>query len=243
MRLPSRPGTLDPELDARLVQRCLDGDPQAWGALVRRHERLVYAVARSWRLGDEDLGDVFQDVFAALVKGLPRMRDGRTLVRWLSSTTDRIARTTALKRRKEQALRGGDDETLTGMSNDDEPIGADLEQLERQATVRLAFGGLSDRCKRLLQALYYEDPVPPYGLLAERLGVPVGSLGPTRARCMDKLRTILTSETDAASAGISGDPAPTFGDGTGGPPETKRRRQGTTRPSTSGPSSQEEKSE
>jgi RNA polymerase sigma factor (sigma-70 family) len=242
MRLPSRPGTLDPELDARLVQRCLDGDPKAWGALVQRHERLVYAVARSWRLGDEDLGDVFQEVFAALVKGLPRMRDGRTLVRWLSSTTDRIARTTALKRRKEQALRGGDDETLTGMSSDDAPIGADLEQLERQATVRLAFGGLSDRCKRLLQALYYEDPVPAYGVLAERLGVPVGSLGPTRARCMDKLRTLL-AETAANPPGISGDPAPTSGDGTGGPPEKKRRRPGTTPPSTSGPSSQEEKSE
>ena len=236
MRLPTRPGTLDPELDARLVQKCLAGDPQAWAALVKRHERLVYAVARSWRLADEDLGDVFQDVFAALVKGLPRMRDSRTLVRWLSSTTDRIARTTALKRRKEQALRGGDDETLALMSGDDQPIGADLEQLERQASVRLAFTGLSERCKRLLQALYYEDPVPAYGVLARRLGVPVGSLGPTRARCMEKLRGFLAAAEGAE--GISGAATSTSGDGTAGPPHKKHPR-----PKPSEPASHEEKPE
>ena len=202
MRLPPRPGTLDPELDARLVQRCLDGDPRAWDALLRRHERLVYAVGRSWRLSDEDLGDVVQEVFTALVKGLSRMRDGRTLVRWLSSTTDRIARTTALRRRREQALRTGDDEGIEGLPGNDLPIGADLEQLERQAVVRLAFAGMSERCQRLLHALYYEDPIPAYNELALRFGVPIGSLGPTRSRCMDKLRTLLVPL--AEGAGISG---------------------------------------
>src|SRR5262247_3794883 len=111
MRL-GRPGELDPDLDARLVARCVDGDAKAWEALVRRHERLVYAVGRSYRLGDEDMGDVFQDVFTALLKGLPRLRDGRTLVRWLSSTSERIARTTALKRRREAAREDREEETF-----------------------------------------------------------------------------------------------------------------------------------
>src|SRR5262249_62264416 len=70
---PGRSGELDPDLDARLVGRCVDGDPKAWEALVRRHERLVYAIGRSYRLNDEDMGDVFQDVFTALLKGLPRL--------------------------------------------------------------------------------------------------------------------------------------------------------------------------
>src|SRR5947208_17197122 len=104
MSPPPRASQLDPALDARLVARCLAGDSRAWDALVRRHERLVYAVARSYRLEDDDLADVFQDVFAALVRGLPRLRDTRTLVRWLSSTTDRVARRAALKRRRELAL-------------------------------------------------------------------------------------------------------------------------------------------
>ncbi len=187
MKIP-RPTALDPELDARLVARCLEGDSRAWDALVRRHERLVYAVARSWRLSDEDLGDVFQEVFAALVRGLPRLRDARSLVRWLASTTERTARATALRRRREQGLRSGDDATLEGIGTDDAPVGADLERLERQAMVRLALAGISERCRRLLEALYYEDPAPAYADLAHRLGVPVGSLGPTRARCMGRLR-------------------------------------------------------
>jgi RNA polymerase sigma factor (sigma-70 family) len=193
MKLPRPSPELDPALDARLVARCLEGDARAWDALVRRHERLVYAVARSWRLSDEDLADVFQEVFAALVRGLPRLRDARSLVRWLSSTTERVARTTALRRRREDGMRAGDDATLAELGADDAPVGADLELLERQALVRLALAAVSERCRRLLLALYYEDPAPAYADLAQRLGVPVGSLGPTRARCMEKVRERLSA--------------------------------------------------
>jgi RNA polymerase sigma factor (sigma-70 family) len=189
---PSSPrGELDPELDARLVERCLAGDRRAWDALVTRHQRLVYSVARSWRLSDEDLGDVFQEVFAALVRGLPRLRDARSLVRWLSSTTDRVARTRALRQRREQALRVEDETVFDRLPDASEPVGADLEALERQATVRLALSGVPERCRRLILALYYEDPTPAYADLAGRLGIPIGSLGPTRARCMEKLRELL----------------------------------------------------
>ena len=183
-----RSGELDPDLDARLVGRCVEGDARAWEALVRRHERLVYAIGRSYRLNDDDMADVFQDVFTALLKGLPRMRDGRTLVRWLSSTSERIARTTALKRRREAAREDHEAETFDRLEDSGEAVGADLERVERQHQVRMAMGAISERCKRLLEALYYEDPTPSYGELSKRLGVPVGSLGPTRARCMERLR-------------------------------------------------------
>ena len=207
MVTPPKPPTLDPAADARLVERCLDGDARAWEALVRRHERLVYAVGRSWRLSDEDMGDVFQEVFAALVKSLPRLRDARTLVRWLSVTAERIARATALRRRREQSLAVEHERGLEERPSDDAPIGADLELLERQALVRLAFDGLTDRCQRLLQALYYEDPAPGYSELSKRLSVPIGSLGPTRARCMERLKILATPLLD--EPGISEDPAPT----------------------------------
>jgi len=197
-------GELDPELDARLVARCLEGEARAWEALVRRHERLVYSIGRSYRLGDEDMGDVFQDVFTALLKGLPRLRDGRTLVRWLASTTERIARTTALRRRKEAAREDHAEETVDRLVDRQEEVGADLERVERQHQVRLALAGVSERCKRLLEALYYEDPTPSYSELSQRLGVPVGSLGPTRARCMERLRGRLESQ-DRDTAGINED--------------------------------------
>src|SRR5262249_14013805 len=163
----------------------------------RRHDRLVWSIGRSYRLGDEDMADVFQDVFTALLKGLPRLRDGRTLVRWLSSTTERIARTTALKRRREAAREDREDETFARLTDDAEPIGADLEKIERRHQMRLAMGAVTDRCRRLLEALYYEDPTPSYSELSQRLGVPVGSLGPTRARCMERLKGFYESISDS----------------------------------------------
>jgi RNA polymerase sigma factor (sigma-70 family) len=179
---------MDPDLDARLVVRCAAGEARAWEALVRRHERLVYAIGRSFRLNDEDMADVFQDVFAALLKGMPRLRDGRALVRWLASTTERIARTTALRRRREAAREHREDGAIDRLEDERGPVGSELERAEREHEVRLALGAVSGRCKRLLEALYYEDPAPSYSELSQRLGVPVGSLGPTRARCLERLR-------------------------------------------------------
>ena len=182
------------------------------------------------------MGDVFQDVFAALVKSLPRLRDARTLVRWLSVTTERIARATALRRRREQSLALQDDGALDQLPSGSAPIGAELELLEKQALVRLAFAGLSERCHRLLHALYYEDPAPAYIELSKRLGVPIGSLGPTRARCMDRLRLLadpLLNET-----GITGGPTATSESESGFPPRTRsdgRRKASPKAPSENSP--------
>lgn len=199
---------IDPDLDARLVARCAAGDARSWEALVRRHERLVYAIGRSFRLRDEDLGDVFQDVFAALLKGMPRLRDGRALVRWLASTTERIARTTALKRRREAAREHRDEGSIEGLRDERGPVGSELERAEREHQVRLALGAVSERCKRLLEALYYEDPTPSYGELSQRFGVPMGSLGPTRARCIERLRGLFEN-LRSDPPGIHGDVLPT----------------------------------
>jgi RNA polymerase sigma factor (sigma-70 family) len=207
MKLPPT-RDLDPDLDARLVVRCAAGEARAWEALVRRHERLVYAIGRSFRLSDEDLGDVFQEVFTALLKGLPRLRDGRALVRWLASTTERIARTMALRRRREAAREHHEDGAIDRLEDGQGPVGSDVERAEREHEVRLALGAASERCRRLLEALYYEDPTPSYNELSQRLGVPVGSLGPTRARCIERLRdhfAILRSDP----SGIPEDPRPT----------------------------------
>jgi RNA polymerase sigma factor (sigma-70 family) len=207
---PAREGDLlDPQEDARLVGACLQGDARAWAALVRRHERLVYAVARSYRLPDADAGDVFQEVFAALVRGLPRMRDARTLVRWLASTTDRIARAAALRGRRERALGLSGSEALPDIAADSPGVGADLEQLEEQALVRLALLALPEGCRRLIEALYYEDPTPSYAAIAGRLRLPIGSLGPTRARCIERMRRQL-GRISNDSKGISGMTPPTY---------------------------------
>src|SRR5262245_16320171 len=200
--------SLDPLEDQRLVERCLAGERNAWDALVRRHERLVYAVARAYHLSDPDLADVFQEVFAALVRGLPRLHDPRALVRWLSSTTQRIARTRALKARREAARTTAlAPESLKQQPADAGPVGAELERLEEQALIRNALATLHPRCQRLLTALYYEESVS-YAELSLRLGLPIGSIGPTRARCFDRLRSAYL-KLAAERPGISGDLAAT----------------------------------
>ena len=198
---------LDPEEDARLVEGCLRGEERAWTALVKRHERLVYAVGRSYRLNDEDMGDVFQEVFTALYKGLPRLNDSRALVRWLSSTADRIARTAALRTRKQEARQTGDPEALEDLPSGEE-LGHGLEELETQALVRLALTALPDRCRNLLTLLYYQDPPLSYQEVSRALGIPPGSLGPTRARCFEKLRSALEAQ-ESGRAGIRNPPSPT----------------------------------
>lgn len=208
--------SLDPELDARLVARCIEGDQRAWTALVRRYQPLVYAVARSYRLSDEDLGDVFQEVFAALVKGLPRLRDARALCRWLSSTTERIAFALALRRRREAARTADDPGQDHPIPDPGAPVGADLESLEERLLVRLALERLGPRCQALLEALY-GDEEQGYREIAHRLGIPVGSIGPTRARCLERLRVAL-SELESPEPGIRGAMRPTS------PERTERSR-------------------
>jgi RNA polymerase sigma factor (sigma-70 family) len=200
--------SFDPAEDERLVAGCLAGDRGAWETLVARYERLVYSVARGYRLSDDDLGDVFQEVFAALVKGLSRLREPRTLCRWLSSTTERIARATAYRTRRERERTEADAAALDRPDPDGTPPWVALEVLEEQAMVRIAVARLAKRCRTLIFLLYYTDPVPPYAEIARRLGMSVGSIGPTRARCFDRLSGIVRALSDP-DAGITTDRGPT----------------------------------
>jgi RNA polymerase sigma factor (sigma-70 family) len=207
MRLSPRE-PFDPAVDERLVARCRAGDARAWETLVRRYERLVYAIARGYRLPAEDVADVFQEVFAALVRGLPRLRDARTLCRWLSSTTERIALATALHRRREASRDAGPVDLRPEVVAAEGPAGVELEELENQMRVRLALEELGGSCRALLTALYYRDPAPGYREVSGELGIPIGSIGPTRARCLEKLQRLLDRE-EAPSGRIRKAPEPT----------------------------------
>ena len=202
---------LDLAQDARLVEWCLAGDPRAWESLVRRHERLVYAVARRYGLSQPDLEDAFQEVFVALFKGLPRLREGRALRGWLVATSDRIARAIALRTRRERAMQVQSPEAVEHVEAREPGAMAALETLEEQAAIRLALTSMPEPCRRLVMALYYEDPQPSYADLAERWRMPIGSLGPTRARCMRRLRKAL-ARLLAEDAGITTTAAPTSQD-------------------------------
>lgn len=190
---PSSPG----EDDATLVGRCVRGETAAWAALVRRYQRLVYAIARRIGLDEHTAADVFQTVFARLVQHLPRLAEPHRLQAWIVTTTKREAlllrqrsrRTVSMTRADES-----DDESsqwdLADESPNAEQALADLQQLNQ---LRNALDRLDTRCRDLLLLLFRdEDEKLSYGEVARRLDTSVGSIGPTRSRCLDKLRQLVT---------------------------------------------------
>jgi RNA polymerase sigma factor (sigma-70 family) len=188
-------GTSVPD-DATLVLRCLDGDAAAWQALVRRYQQLVYAIALRAHLDEHAAADVFQTVFARLVQYLPQISQPAKLQAWIVTTAKREA--LLLLRRAERtesiSLPEGDEPGGAPMSEipDDSPLPDEvLAALQQRAQVRLALDRLDERCRHLLLELFGGDEQVEYDVVAQRLGIPRGSIGPTRSRCLAKLRGFL----------------------------------------------------
>lgn len=178
--------------DAALVARCRAGDGAAWRELVQRYQRLVYAVVRRAGLDEASGADVFQTVFVRLLEHLPRLQQPERLQAWIVTTTKREA-----LRQRERAARtrsiDADDDTQaeTLALADPGPLADEaLSELQQLDLLRLALDRLDDRCRQLLQALF-ADEQPAYAELSARLGLPVGSIGPTRGRCLARLRRLL----------------------------------------------------
>ena len=172
--------------DRQLLSACTRGDAGAWHALVDRYGRLVYSIALRAGLSQQDAEDVLQTTFARLLEHLHRLRDPDRLAAWLITTAKRASwRAARLRRREPASEKLTDDEGwLLGAGPDDE-LWID------QALVRDALARLRERCRRLLWALYYDPTEPPYGVISQEMGMPLGSIGPTRARCLAQMREIL----------------------------------------------------
>jgi RNA polymerase sigma factor (sigma-70 family) len=175
--------------DAALVARLKAGDESAWPVFLDRYERLIYAVPRRMGLDRDECADVFQEVSIAFLKGLPRLRDAKTIPRWLAQAAFRIARDRRARRRRE--LRP-EDEAFWEVQADPTPAVLDLletEEARRRVTVALA--AVTPRCRELLGLLFLADPPPSYAEIARTLGQPVGALGPTRQRCLARMLEVL----------------------------------------------------
>ena len=169
-----------------LVTRARKGDRQAWDEIVELYAPLIWSICCKFRLGRADTDDVAQSVWLRLVDKLATIRDPAALPGWLATTTQRecirVLRTTRQARAPRQELNA---ENIP----DEQSRLAEQEVLiaERNAALREALARLSPFCQRLI-ALLIEDPPVPYAEISAELGIPVGSIGPTRSRCLDKLR-------------------------------------------------------
>ena len=170
--------------DSELVVRCLAADQNAWRILVERYSRLVYSIPRRYGLSSADVEDVFQTVFSRFSRRLPLLRDPSRVPAWLIQTATRES----WRVRKKTARGVQIDPATIETASPEEP---DLADFEREQGVRDALAELDPRCRDLLTALFRETPPPSYETVANRLGIPVGSLGPTRSRCLEKLGSLL----------------------------------------------------
>jgi RNA polymerase sigma factor (sigma-70 family) len=181
--------------DAALVAACLRGEAAGWEALVRRYQRLVYAIVRRMGMDEHMAADVFQTVFSRLLTHLPRIADPSRLQAWIVTTAKREA---LLQRQRSERNVSIDIESEDGGRTwdlaDDAPLAEDaLDDLQQLHRVREALDQLDARCRRLLELLFNGDEDAPlaYDLVASSLNMAVGSIGPTRARCLGKLRQSL----------------------------------------------------
>ena len=171
---------------AGLVTRAHDGDQQAWNTLVERYSPLLWSICRTYRLAGPDADDVSQNVWLILAGRLDTLRNPAALPSWLATTTRReCARAWRATARSQTAV------PMPDMENIPDPLAKTAEQqllaAERHAALHQALASLPPDDQRLISLLIADPPVP-YAAISAELGIAVGSIGPTRARCLDKLR-------------------------------------------------------
>jgi RNA polymerase sigma factor (sigma-70 family) len=180
--------------DQQLLSACRRGDEAAWEKLVHRYQRLIYTIPQRAGLDEDQAAEVFQEVFTTLLQKLDDIDRPERLQAWLVTTARRKTWRIILRARPLQQTSYDDGEADDSLLNlpDHTPLPDEaLGKLEEQHRVRVALGELDERCQKLLTMLYYEAEPPPYSAIAEILGTPEGSIGPTRARCLKKLTRIL----------------------------------------------------
>ena len=186
------------ESDAALVGRCRHGEAAAWGLLVQRYQRLVYAVAMRTGMDEHGAADIFQTVFSRLLEHLPKLAQPDRLQAWIVTTAKREALRVRHVGQRTLSMSRADDEEGDGLGledslADDAPLAEEaLSDLQQQHLLRLGLDRLDERCRELLLLLFRDDDDHVgYDEVARRLAMPVGSIGPTRTRCLGKLRVLM----------------------------------------------------
>lgn len=176
-----------------LVRKCKMGDSRAWNQLVERFEALVWSSINRVGLEGEDAQDTFQKVFLILYKSLDRIESARSLPKWLATTAAREAI------RQRQVSRNKSAQSLDEFENLDQMLASEEATAEQIAVamatadvVRSAVSALPGKCPELLTMLYSEEDFS-YEDIKAAMGIPAGSIGPTRARCIERLRKQLAS--------------------------------------------------
>jgi RNA polymerase sigma factor (sigma-70 family) len=183
--------------DAELVAACRQGRHRAWEELVLRFERLVFTVPRRAGLTTDEAADVFQTVFLRLHQHLHTLEQPDRVRAWLVTTARRETLSVLRERQptvplQPQPFDGADGDAAEHELPDPGPLPDELlDELQQRHRARTALAALAEPCRSLLGMLYGGDEPLPYAQIVARLGMPMGSIGPTRARCLARLRELM----------------------------------------------------
>lgn len=169
--------------DERLVRECLDGNQEAWSALIDKYKKLIYSIPVKWQLPREEANDIFQAVCVDLYTELSRLREPKALPKWLIQTT---LHKCARYRRYESRFSNEE------VSDIDVPHARAtdtlVEEIQQEQILRDSLTAVAGRCAEMIRMLFFESPARPYADIAKELGIATGSIGFIRGRCLDKLR-------------------------------------------------------
>lgn len=185
--------------DDELLKECRAGRQAAWSTLVRRYQRLIYTIPRRAGLSDEACADVFQATFAKLFEHLDRIEDAARVRAWLVTTARRESLRVLESARRVVDLADtgdgdGDSDTSDPLDRlpDPGPLPEEMiSELQQSDRLLRAVERLDARSRQFVELLFLQEEPLPYGEIAQRLGIAEGSIGPTRARCLAKLRALL----------------------------------------------------
>ncbi len=178
-----------------LVTRAIDGDQRAWETIVERFHRVVWKAVNMTTTDEQLRQDAFAATWLRVAANLHRIRDPQRLAGWLTKTA--INEVRAQGRKQGRYVLSGDGASDAGVGGDrrpvwegvdDRPVDDDIVRTQLATQVRQAFARLDETCRELLTLLILTDPTPSYADVAMQLGRPHGWLGPTRLRCLDKMR-------------------------------------------------------
>lgn len=173
-----------------LVRRAANGDPAAWQDLVNRYGRLIWSITRGFKLVESDAADVFQTTWMRLIEHIERIEHANKIGSWLASTArNECLRTLALRKR---LVLADEEDSFEGSAAHEPAVDEALLAAERAQVVREAMTHLPWRWQRLMEMLM-ADPPASYAEISDELGLPVGSIGPTRGRCLARLRVLLAA--------------------------------------------------
>jgi RNA polymerase sigma factor (sigma-70 family) len=179
---------LDSSDIARLVRRAAGGDRQAWERLVDQFARLIWSITGEYRLAESDAADVAQTTWLRLLEHIDRIEYPDRVGSWLAATArNECLRNIAARKR---VVLGHDNADLDGAVAHESDIDARLLADERAQVVHDAMSCLPQRWQRLLELLM-ADPPASYAEISNQLDLPIGSIGPTRGRCLARLRAVL----------------------------------------------------